>query len=262
MKQRNHAAGDPLSGRCGLTFGVMLVIATLTAAPPAGATATANSSLQLESLTITPASGSVVFSPTAQSFAQAQNSLGELVTNFDTGVTASSSATVTWVNASGSADSISQTGSALANVNIPGSFVGAASSVGRGVLYDFSFSITGTTGIVSVQFGAMLNSAQSLMTDALGLQATSEVIFDLTIDGQTLLFTDSPFTIGPSQSFTAGGPVNLNSTMDLTAGQTYNLYLELDAESSAINTPEPATLSLLAGALVPLLYRRLRPSRP
>jgi hypothetical protein len=149
-----------------------MVFAALTTVPRLDATAIANSSLQLQSLTITPASGSIMFSPTAQSFAQAQNSLGELVSNFDSGSTANSSASVTWANASGAADTTSRTASAMANVNLPGAVVGAANSVGRGTLYDLSFSVVGASGPDSVQFSVTIPYIQSLVTDAAGVQAT------------------------------------------------------------------------------------------
>jgi hypothetical protein len=241
---------------------LLLMLAAVAVPPGATATAIANSSIQLQSLTITPASGSIMFSPTAQSFAQAQNSLGELVANSASGVTASSSAAVTWADASGSADSISQTASTSANVSIP-NVTGAASSVGRGALFDLAFSVTGTSGPVSVQFSATLPYAQSLMTDVYGVQAASEVIFDLTVDGNTVLFFDSPLSIGPSSSLATSGSPTLTNSMTLTAGQTYDLYLEIDSESSGINTtPEPATFSLLlGGALVPFVRRRLRSLR-
>jgi len=241
-------------------FVALLLIAS--AAPPVSATAIANSSIQLSSLSITPASGSIMFSPTAQSFAQAQNSLGELVSNFNSGATANSSAVVTWANASGWANSGSQTASASANVSIP-NVTGAASSVGRGALFDTAFSITGASGPVSVQFSAMFPYSQSLMTDVYGVQATSEVILDLSIDGSVVLFFDSPFTIGPSTSLATSGSPTLTNSMTLTAGQTYDLYLEIDSESSGVNTtPEPATLTLLlGGVIVPFVRRRLRSFR-
>lgn len=240
----------------------VVMLATLCSVPPVSATAIANSSMQMQSLTITPASGTIMFSPTAKSFAQAQNSLGQLVSNFDSGVTASSSAAVIWANASGSADSISRTASSSANVNIPNS-TGAASSVGRGALFDTAFSITGTSGPVSVQFAVTLPYSQSLMTDIYGVQATSEVIFDLSVDGSVVLFFDSPLAIGPSSSLATSGSPTLTNSMTLTAGQTYDLYMEDDSESSGINTtPEPATLTLLlGGALVPVVRRRWRSLR-
>ena len=238
---------------------LLLVVA---AATPGSATAIANSSIQLSSLSIIPANGTIMFSPTAQSFAQAQNSLGELVSNSDSGVTANSSAVVTWANASGSADSISQTAASSANVSIP-NVTGAASSVGRGALFDLVFSVTGTSGPVAVQFSATLPYAQSLMTDIYGVQATSEVIFDLTMDGSVVLFLDSPLAIGPSTSLATAGSPTLTNSMTLTAGQIYDLYLEIDSESSGINaTPEPATLTLLlGGAIVPFVRRRLQSLR-
>jgi hypothetical protein len=243
-----------------LTWYFTALLLVLAAAPgDSCATAIASTSLQMQSLTIAPASGTIMFSPTAQSFAQAQNSLGRLVQNFDSGVTASSSAAVIWADANGSADSISQTASSSANVNIP-NVSGAASSVGRGALFDTAFSITGTSGPVSVQFSATIPYSQSLMTDGFGVQATSEVIFALTVDDSVVLFFDSPLSIGPSTSLAVSGSPTLTNSMTLTAGQTYDLYMEVDSESSGINTiPEPATLLLLlGGALVPFVRRRLR----
>ena len=233
-----------------------IMLAMLALGPHASATAIANSSIQLQSLTVTPASGSIVLSPAAQSFAQAQNSLGELVSNSDSGATANSSAVVRWANGSGSADSISRTASTSANVNIPNA-TGAANSVGRASLFDTSFSITGTTGPVSVQFSATLPYMQSLMTDIYGVQATSEVIFNLTIDGSAVLFLDSPLVVGPGMSLSTSGSPTLTNSMTLTAGQAYDLFLEIDSESSGINaTPEPATLSLLAGGALLAVTRR------
>ena len=263
MKPTKYLAEfNPLSAQPGLTLCFVVMLLALIVAPPASATAIANTSIQLSSLSITPASGSIMFSPTAQSFAQAQNSLGELVSNFNSGTTANSSASVTWANGSGSADSGSQTASASANVSIP-NVTRAANSVGRGSLFDLAFSVTGTSGPVSVQFSAMFPYAQSLMTDIYGVQATSEVILNLSIDGQTVLFFDSPFTIGPSTSLATSGSPTLTNSMTLTAGQTYDLYLEIDSESSGINaTPEPTTLTLLlGGAIVPFVRRRLRSLR-
>lgn len=260
MKPPNHRPilNDLSVGSLSLGF-VLTIFLMFAASPGANATAIAISSLHLQSLSIAPASGSIMFSPTAQSFAQAQNSLGDLVSNSNSGATANSSAVVTWANGSGSADAGSQTASASANVSIP-NVTGAANSVGRGALFDFAFSVTGTSGPVSVQFSAMFPYAQSLMTDLYGVQATSEVILDLSIDGQTVLFFDSLNTIGPSSSLAISGSPTLTNSMTLMAGQTYNLYLEIDSESSGINaTPEPATLTLLlGGALVPLVRRRLR----
>lgn len=218
------------------------------------------SSLQLQSLTITPSSGAIMFAPTAQSFAQAQNSQGDLISDFQSGATANSSVGVTWAAGNGSADSSSEEASAFANLNIPTSGEAAASSVGRGTLYDFNFQITGTTGSVPVNFSAMLPFAQLLMTDSLGLEASSEIMFELSIDGNLVLFSDSPMSIGSSSSASTSGIWNLSNSVDLTAGQSYELYIELDGESSGKSTPEPSALYLLGSAVLPILCRRLRRS--
>lgn len=197
---------------------LVIMLWTSCSAPPVSATAITNSSFELQSLTIAPANGSIMSSPTAQSFTQSQNSLGELVSNLDSGTTANSSAVVTWANASGTADSISQTAS------------------------------RGTSGPLSLQFAATLPYAQSLMTDIYGVEGTSEVIFNLTVDGSAVLFLDSPLVIAPSTSLGIRASPTLTNSMTLTAGQTCDFYMEIASESSGVNTtPELATLLLLLG---------------
>lgn len=257
-RETNAAPGPSLISLSRITSLLLLVLAAIAVTPRANATAIAISSLQLASLTITPSSGWIIFSPTAEAFAQAQNSLGELVADYNTGVIVNSSASVTWASASSSADSISRNMAVFSNVNIPGE--GAASAIGIATLYDYSFSITGTTGPVSVQFDAMLPFMQFLMTDAYGLEASSDLVFYLGIDGTPVLFKDSPEYIGPNSSFFSSGTWSLSNSVILMANQPYILYAEVDDDPAP--APEPATLSLLlGGVLCSFVARRLRSAR-
>jgi hypothetical protein len=150
---------------------------------------------------------------------------------------------------------------ASAGVNIPGGTV-AASSVSRADIFNSTLMITGGTGAVNVTFGAMLNSLQSLMTDATGLLASSEVIFALTIDGNVVLFLDSPNQIGPSSSLVVPISEELTNSMMLNYNQDYTIRLEADAENSGQNVPEPSTITLaLAGAGVGFIRRLILANR-
>jgi hypothetical protein len=247
---------------------VALVLAPLFLTPRANATAIAVGSLQLQSLAITPVSGSVMFSPTADAFAQAQNSLGEGAYIYSTDGTLASAA-VTWANASGvaSANGSSYSGSVGAGVDIPGEIDAAAlSEEGHADLIDYSFALSNAG---SVTFSAILVPSQSLTTDANGIQASSEVTFSLSLYSNTggtvasnLLYFDSLLSVGPSGSLLMS-PVQtpISNSVSLDAG-SYSAYLSLDAEASAVNTvPEPSTFALLLGGALFEIARRARSMR-
>jgi len=240
---------------------LFLLASSLLSVVPLQASSVATSSISINNLTITPSSGSVVFmNPwTAEAFDQAQNSLGDNQSQFNTslGGIAHSSASVQFASGQSSADAMNMILMASAETNIPGTFVAAASSVSRADIFNSTFMITGGTGAVNVSFGAMLNSLQNLMTDASGLLASSEVVFALTIDGNVILFLDSPNQIGPNSSLSVPISQELSNSMMLNYNQDYTIRLEADAENSGQNVPEPSTIALLFGGSTLGFIRRL-----
>jgi hypothetical protein len=196
---------------------------------------------------------------TAEAFDQAQNSLGDNQMQFNTslGGVAQSSASVQFASAQSTADAMNMLLMASAGVNIP-SGLNAASSTSRADIFNSTLMITGGSGPVDVTFGAMLNSLQTLMNDASGSLATSEIIFSLEINGNVVLFLDSPTQIGPSSSLVLPISQELTNSMMLNYNQDYTIRLEADAESSGQNVPEPSTLALLFGGSALAFIRRPR----
>ena len=182
----------------------LLLALSAALAPPLHATAIATASIQVTNLTIDPASGTVVFGGpwTAEAFAQAQNSFGENVGQFNSSIggTATADALVTFAQGHSSADALNVISMGSASANITGGVV-VASAVSQETIYN-TFQITGAGGPVNVTFGVLLNSMQSLFTDSSGVFASSEAAFTLSVDGQVILFNDIANQIGPSSSWT------------------------------------------------------------
>jgi len=79
-----------------------------------------------------------------------------------------------------------------------------------------------------------------VMTDIHGINATSEVVFALTINGTVVLFLDSPLAVGSNATKII--PLmsqGLTNSMMLNYNQDYTIDLEVDAESSGQSMPEP-----------------------
>lgn len=219
--------------------------------------------IQVSNLTITPGSGTVTFgSPwTAQAFAEAQNSLCGCQSQFNSslGGIAQADASVAFAQGHALADASSLFLFASASVNDTGGNI-AASAIGQSTLFNMQFMITGGSGPVDVSFAAMLTAIQSLMTDATGLSATSDLSFSLSVNGQNVLFYDSANQIGPNSSFSDSfsGPLDGSITLDFNQMNTISLQVETDP--SGYNIPEPPSLFLTAlGMFVPLMMIRRAP---
>src|SRR5437016_2003652 len=171
-------------------FLTLLLLATLCLALPRPlfATAIAFSNLSFSNLTIAPATGSTTLDDLwfLQAFASANNSLGESDAQFNFGFSPdaiSASATVTWATASGTATALGDppdldvAGSANSGVNIPGAGSAAAFSTGLGTLSN-SFSLSGIDPVM-VLFAIDLTGMLQVLTDAFGLLASTETIFNL-----------------------------------------------------------------------------------
>jgi len=135
------------------------------------ATAIATSQISFSSLQIIPDSGTVVYldSWTAEAFAQAQNSLGQLVNQFDssTGGNATANAAVSFATSHASASAVNVGATASSRANIPGTTTAQVSATGLGTLFNI-FMVTGGTGDVNVNFSVNLTGNLNVFTDAFG----------------------------------------------------------------------------------------------
>ena len=249
------------------------VLVVLMSATAAHASVIVSTSLSLTSLTIVPNTGTVeIISPlSASAFAYTFDSLGGSDANFNSvdDDSTSVSAATTLATAVGAASAPALTTSASSGVNIAGMLTASAgTSPGPYGALSGTFEIADTTGTanpVNVLFSATLSYSQSLVTDAFGEQAYSEVIFQLSladVGAIPFLFLDNPLQIGPNTTRTAAGTPTLSgsaSGLGLMTNTPYSIYIEGDAESSGINTsPEPSSLLLIAAGLLPLLARKLK----
>ena len=219
------------------------------------ATAIANSAISFSNLQIAPSTGTILFLDdwSAEAFAQAQNSLGELNNQFDSSIggAAAANATVTFATSADNASATNLTGSASSSVNIPATITAQASSVGRGTLFNL-FVITGGSGDVDVNFSVDLTGSLDLLTDAFGQLAQTETIFDLELDGNPILFRDDILSIGPNAFASMPFSQKLSDTRTLQFDTFYFILAQADSESQAINIPEPSTVTLMLAGLITL----------
>jgi hypothetical protein len=216
---------------------------------PAQATGLALSDISASNLVVTPSAGSIEFDSTfiTQVFAQAQNSLGQLDSRFDGGVGTPAMANASVPGANGHGMAGASQWNAGSDVNLS-EMNGQAASQGQ-ALWSTTFTITGGTGAVDVDFGISLLGFLSLMTDASGELAQTDLVFNLLLDGETVLFQNWSQTIGPDGSLFDQFSTTLTGSRSLTYGTPHSLLLRVDSESRVVNTdtvvPEPATLTLL-----------------
>jgi hypothetical protein len=236
--------------------------------PSAYADAIAVSSLSASNLTIAAEGpGIVSVDPLFQTLAlaHAQNTLGDVDDEFDFEIAApaATSASVTWAN--GSSTSSDTTWTANSTAHIVG-VDGEANSSGQGQLFaTLEVDCPGCVGSTTVDFSVDLTGLLQVQTDKFGELARAETIFNLLVNGDTLLFRDDILSIGPNGLQTLSFAPTLTGKMTLTYGTPYDLVLRVDSESEVINAfgtvPEPASVTLLClgfGALGALRVRRRR----
>lgn len=213
-----------------------------------------NTSLSLTKLQISSTSGTVQLSVSASAFGSVFDSLGGSDFGFDPGpVTASANAATTLANWAGAADSTALTGSASSAVNIPGAIAASAGTNPGGNYGDLqgTFEVVDTSGgthPVGVNFWATLSGSQDLTTDASGVLAQSEVIFNLIVGSTNELPLDSPLQIGPSSTLSHPISTTLANSDTFLTNTSYFFDAQVDAESYGVNVPEPS-FAWLAGAL-------------
>jgi hypothetical protein len=258
----------------------LLVAILIVVCPALEAGVIVNTSISLTNLQILPASGTLdLLSPlTASAYASVFNSLGGADSQFNTidnGAT-SASASTAYATANTAASATALTTSASNAVNLPG-IDATAGTVGPGPYGSLcggnvapcfnagGFEIMDSSGAknpVSVVFNSTLSYSQLLVTNAYGLSASSEVIFQLDLpDIGQMLFLDNPLSIsGPNQNAVAAGNPVLSMSTTLVTNTVYSLFIEADAESSGVDsrTPEPSSIFLAAAGLAMLLATRAR----
>jgi hypothetical protein len=230
------------------------LVTSLLAVPGGAALALAivDSSLTITNLTITPASGSASFELPLDTSAATNsfNSLGESVSNGNTGVGTPVSASAAVTFAQGTAQASPSPGSvgASASVNIPSGTVLAGVTL-PGSIADLSgnFIITGSaTALVNVTFSMQVSGSLSGVSDALGFLQTGDLTAELDIDGTPVLFDYEALPGLPS----VAGINNLpNTTIPISETLTATTLLDTfphffdmhaDAEVQAFNTvPAP-----------------------
>ena len=211
-----------------------------------------NTSLSLTKFQIIPSSGTLSVLPGlgASAFTSVYDSLGGFDQEFNSvtdDVTSASSATGL-ASATGAASAPGLTAGASSGVSLTGDAAAAGTNAGApyGALSGF-FQITDPTGNqnpVNVTFTAMLSISQSLSADQNGMDATSEVVFNLLlpdIDASPFLSLDNPLEIGPGGSLSSSSTTTLSGTASMFTNTDYYVYVEADAESYGFNsTPEPS----------------------
>jgi hypothetical protein len=259
-----------------MSAGVCLCLCSL----PARAGVLVATTINLTHLQINPASGTFqLVSPfNVGAFAQAQDSLGGFSQQFnsvDDGST-SAVASTSLASASGSASALSLMANSFSGVNI--GTAAFASSVGQGALgpafgtgqgfFEIFDGLNPTPTAVNVNFSATLSINQFLLTDASGVFASSETIFQLILPdlpNQPLLFFDNPITIGPSDSASFISNPTLTGSVTLQTNTQYTLIAEVDSESSGLNTvPEPSLILLdgLGAAMLCAWLRKRNRNKP
>jgi hypothetical protein len=222
------------------------------------ATAITDSELAFSNLQILPAAGTIQFGTwTAQAFAQANNSLGELQADFQSSVGGQVQAAAL-ANGRGTASGITLTASADSHGNIPGTTFAAASSVGRAGLFT-SVLITGGTGAVDVVFSLGMAGLLHGFADEFGSFET-ELVATLEVDGTPTLFDRFTLAGGPNfPDTTQLISKNLSATQSLAFDTSFFVFVEADSESKLSNVPEPATFVLVLtglGAVAGVAWKR------
>ena len=227
----------------------------LLAGPVARATITVDSTSLFGTVTIDPSSGSVSYiggllsSAFSQAGANAQYS--------SLGPSSASSSDVPALGGlatgAGTASVLPFAGSSSATGFIPGATAGFDTSAGRASA-NGRFQITGASGLVSVTFSTVISGQLTLSSDAYGVFGQGETDYALSVNGDPILFRDEILSIGPDQSVSGPYSTTLTATMNLTAGTTYYLWMEADAEAEVVNSsvaavPEPAAGAVVAACL-------------
>ncbi len=208
------------------------------------------SAVTFSNLQITPAAGTVTFTPTASStVALATNSLGQTAPVMsNTFPIAQSNTAVTFASSSAVANANTFTATANSLVALTDCTC-AASSAGQANL-SATFVITGGEGNVNVNISALFTTMSSLMTDQNGLFDQSQVITTLTVDGVAIFDVTNVFNITTNASDVQSRIHQVSEAVTLAFNVPHTISIHIHAGSFAEHqVPEPATAVLLVSGL-------------
>lgn len=199
---------------------------------------------------ITPASGTVQFTPTASSaVALATNNLPQTAPVMsNTFPIAQASTAVMFASSSGLANATTFS----ANTNSQLALLGCtcqASSAGQANLSG-TFVITGGDGSVNVNIAALFTTMGSIMTDQFGSFSQSQAIMTLTLDGVALFDMTTIINIGRNASDQTSAIHQISQAVSLQFNVPHTISVHIHAGSLAgSDVPEPATAVLLVSGL-------------
>lgn len=236
-------------GTCVLLLGLLLGTAS-----SARADALAITSVSVN-VQIVPTSGTIVFSlpefsPGTTAFAFAENGFGDESRDESESLTRSeASANVTFASATAVSDFTNLSFNANSNVMLSGCLC-SAESVGQTFLLE-NFMIVGGTGLVNVNFSALLLTMQTLITDQSSLFAASTTLIGLHVSDVRSFSFDDNLRIGPDDAAAVEIERRISEILTLEFNKEYSLLIIVSGNSRAAQNeiPEPATVVLLVSGL-------------
>jgi hypothetical protein len=237
------------------------------------ADSSASGDIALDSLSVTPSSGTISWSGwNLDALSTTLNSDGAFSQNYDfnESLFAGASAGVPYASASTFAEAPAVGtdgiyGYATGNIVLPDINESANVSGGYGNFASFEAFFT-LSQATTVSLSTGIVSSQASATDSGGQVLENEVIFALDVDSPpspTLSYDNKLPYLGPNSSAFEGGLQTLTGSLTLAAGP-HDLYIELDDEQQVVETTAPDyanTFLLLLAAVGSLAAARVMGGR-
>jgi hypothetical protein len=241
---------------CLLLLGLLLVTSSSAYADAISVTSVSVSNIQLVTTSGTIVFGAPPFGSRTIAHTVIADGNGDEVADEEQSPTRSEASTTTpLATANAVSDFTNFVVSANSSVLLSGCLC-AAEAEGQSILRT-TFTIIGGTGNVDVNFSALLETAQNLVTDPFSLSAASDAslrISVFTTDTLTSVINfsfDPRLGIGPNASTALAFQQQLSQVLALQFNQQYTFDIFVRANSRATQTeiPEPATVVLLVSGI-------------